>query len=115
MPSSLKVLHCAPHCQARDGKKVVYVQFSEKPIPELYRELKEVGYYRRGPDVGTGRLSGWHVPYESVKPLAVAVKPLWKQLAVALMQAREKIKLDPDSIPCSGRGQKRSSLTVVKD
>ena len=111
MPSSLKVLHCAPHCQVRDGRMVVYVQFSEKPFEALYRALKEVAFYRRGPDVGTGRQNGWHVPFDDVKPLAAAVKPIWKTLALALMQAREAIKRDPESC----LGHQRGRMTVVKE
>lgn len=107
----LNVLHCAPHRQAREDRVVVYLQFSEKPFDELYRALKGVASYRKGPDVGTGRQSGWHVPYESVKALANKVQPLWKKLATALMKARETIKRDPQSIP----GQKSGRLTVVKD
>jgi hypothetical protein len=93
---------------------VVYLQFSEKPLPELYRALKAVAFYRKGPDVGTERQSGWHIAYESVNGLAKVVKPMWKQLTVALMQARETIKRDPGSIPCARAG-KRARLTVVKD
>ena len=110
---SLKVLQCAPHCQVREDKKVIYLQFSEKPFDELYRALKEVASYRKGPDAGTGRHSGWHVPYESAKALATKVQPLWKKLATALMKARETIKRDPESIPCPG--QKRGRIKVVKD
>ena len=110
---SLKLLHCAPHCQVRDEKKVVYIQFSERPFDELYRALKRVAAYRKGPDVGTGYQSGWHVPFENVKALINEVKPLWKKLASSLMKARDIIKHDPGGIPCPG--QKRGRLIVVKD
>jgi hypothetical protein len=115
MASSLKIVHCAPHCQARDDRLVVYLQLSERPFDKLKRALKEVAFYRKGPEVGSGRQSGWHVPLAKVKQLAVAVKPLWHKLAVALMTARKTAKRDPENILCPGRGQTRGRLMIVKD
>ena len=115
----LKLIHCGPHCQTRD-RKVIYVQFSQRPFREVYVALKEVAFYRRGPDVGTGFQNGWHVPIDSVKQLASAIQPLWSRLAENLMRAREMMKRHPEKFPCSSSRWERkkkaaTQLTVIKD
>ena len=90
------------------GNRVVFLQFSERPMKELFHVFREnpACKYRCGP---TGM--GWHIHLaEHTNDLVKAITNLgYKQLADSIIKAGKTVLQSPETVPCPSRGRANQS------
>ena len=74
----MRLLCCKRHIQHGEEKVVIYIKFDKRPMPDLLRALKEVGWFRKGPGVGKDQVPGWYVPEDKGATLVAKLEELRK-------------------------------------